>query len=186
MGFIELIKQVLKMITVAIQMNLSKLRTGDLRRKWQTWQRRNDRVTLWVNHGMSVCFLLIITHLDIILPVSRTLEDRTSTAAVILFVLTENYRPSCCNIIIYSCCNIIIYSCCSIIYIYIYTYIYIYVDIRYIYTLSLTQHGKETMQETGGGDLAPSLGGRKNFRGPKFLNDVFSGKNFHFHAQKFC
>jgi len=36
-----------------------------------------------------------------------------------------------------------------------------------------------------GGDLAPSLGGRKFFRGPRFLNDVFSGKNVNFHAQNF-
>jgi len=27
-----------------------------------------------------------------------------------------------------------------------------------------------------GGDMAPSLGGRTNFRGPRFLNDVFSGR----------
>src|SRR6218665_2915604 len=27
-------------------------------------------------------------------------------------------------------------------------------------------------------------GGRKIFRGPKFLNDVFWGKNVHFHVQK--
>src|SRR6218665_2992909 len=27
-----------------------------------------------------------------------------------------------------------------------------------------------------GGDLAPSLGGGKKFRGPRFLNDVSSGK----------
>jgi len=37
-----------------------------------------------------------------------------------------------------------------------------------------------------GGDLAPSLGGDgKNFRGPKFLNEVFGEKKFHFHVQKF-
>jgi len=36
-----------------------------------------------------------------------------------------------------------------------------------------------------GGDLAPSLADRKNFRGPRFLNDVCFGKNFHFHDQNF-
>src|SRR6218665_876922 len=30
----------------------------------------------------------------------------------------------------------------------------------------------------------PSLEGRKKFFGPKFLNDVFFRKNFHFHAHK--
>src|SRR6218665_1404727 len=33
-----------------------------------------------------------------------------------------------------------------------------------------------------GEDLAPSLGGREKFRSPKFLNEVFLGINFHFHA----
>src|SRR6218665_3978535 len=37
-----------------------------------------------------------------------------------------------------------------------------------------------------GGDLAPKLGGTKKFfRGPRFLNDVFFGKNFHFQGQNF-
>src|SRR6218665_480136 len=39
-----------------------------------------------------------------------------------------------------------------------------------------------------GGDLAPSLGGtekRKNFRGPRFLNDDFSLKKFPFSCPKF-
>src|SRR6218665_415443 len=37
-----------------------------------------------------------------------------------------------------------------------------------------------------GGDLAPKLGGTKKiFRGPRFLNDVFFGKNLHFQGQNF-
>jgi len=36
------------------------------------------------------------------------------------------------------------------------------------------------------GDLAPSLGvTEKFFRGPRFLNEVFLGKKFHFHGQNF-
>ena len=35
-----------------------------------------------------------------------------------------------------------------------------------------------------GGDLAPNSGGRKkNFRGPRFLNDVFFGKNVRFQGK---
>jgi len=35
-----------------------------------------------------------------------------------------------------------------------------------------------------GGDLAPSLGGRKKFSAdPRFLNDVFCGKKFHFRSK---
>jgi len=34
-------------------------------------------------------------------------------------------------------------------------------------------------------DLAPSLGDGKILRGPRFLNDVFFWKNFHFHAENF-
>ena len=41
------------------------------------------------------------------------------------------------------------------------------------------------IQRSSGGDLAPSLGDGNFFRGPRFLNDVFFGKNFHFHAQNF-
>ena len=38
-----------------------------------------------------------------------------------------------------------------------------------------------------GGDLAPSLGDGKNFADIKtnFFNDLFLGKNFHFHAENF-
>jgi len=36
-----------------------------------------------------------------------------------------------------------------------------------------------------GGDLAPSLGGEKKFRRPRFQNYVLVGKNSHFHAQNF-
>ena len=39
--------------------------------------------------------------------------------------------------------------------------------------------------EPSGEDLATSLGDGKKFRGPRFLNDVFSGKNFHFHGKNF-
>ena len=43
--------------------------------------------------------------------------------------------------------------------------------------------GQLTMQQLSCGDLAPNLGGTENFvRGPRFLNDVFIGKNFH-HCQ---
>ena len=40
-------------------------------------------------------------------------------------------------------------------------------------------------RNTIGGDLAPSLGDGKKFRGPKFPNWPFLGKNFHFHAENF-
>jgi len=36
-----------------------------------------------------------------------------------------------------------------------------------------------------GGDLAPTLGGRKNFSPNKFSNEVFLGKSFHFIAHNF-
>src|SRR6218665_1302785 len=36
-----------------------------------------------------------------------------------------------------------------------------------------------------GGDLAPSLRGRKNFRGPNFPNDLYLETNFLFNADNF-
>src|SRR6218665_1577127 len=36
-----------------------------------------------------------------------------------------------------------------------------------------------------GGDLAPSLGGGKLFRGPRFLNDGLFGQRLHFSRPKF-
>src|SRR6218665_80457 len=45
---------------------------------------------------------------------------------------------------------------------------------------------KRDIQALSGGDLAPSLEGTQTFfRGPRFLNDVFSEKKFNFHGLNF-
>ena len=46
-----------------------------------------------------------------------------------------------------------------------------------INALIIMTHAVHYQETDSGGDLAPNLGGRKKFRGPRFLNDLFSGKN---------